>query len=236
MDLKALWQISYGIYVIGSHKEGKLNGQIANTVFQVTAEPPTIAVSICKKNFTYECIQSSQVFSVSILSQQTPPGFIGTFGFKCGRDIDKFENIRYKVGATGAPIALDNAVGWLEAEVIGSLDAGTHTIFLSRVKDAAVLNQDVPMTYAYYHEVRRGQAPKSAPTYQAPQTVTVPKEQKEETAKMSKYKCTLCGYIYDPAKGDPDSGVKPGTPFEQIPDDWSCPVCGADKSAFEKVG
>ena len=52
---------------------------------------------------------------------------------------------------------------------------------------------------------------------------------------MSKYKCTVCGYIYDPAVGDPDSGVVPGTAFENLPDDWACPVCGAAKSEFEKV-
>jgi len=51
---------------------------------------------------------------------------------------------------------------------------------------------------------------------------------------MKKYRCTVCGYVYDPQKGDPDSGVKPGTPFEELPDDWVCPSCGADKSAFEK--
>jgi len=52
---------------------------------------------------------------------------------------------------------------------------------------------------------------------------------------MKKYKCTVCGYIYDPAKGDPDGGIKPGTPFEQIPDDWVCPVCGASKDSFEPM-
>ena len=50
-----------------------------------------------------------------------------------------------------------------------------------------------------------------------------------------KYKCILCGYIYDPAVGDPDSGVEPGTPFQDLPDDWVCPECGADKSEFEPV-
>ena len=52
---------------------------------------------------------------------------------------------------------------------------------------------------------------------------------------MTKYKCTVCGYIYDPGLGDPDGGVEPGTAFEEIPDDWVCPVCGASKSQFEKV-
>ncbi len=50
---------------------------------------------------------------------------------------------------------------------------------------------------------------------------------------MQKYQCTVCGYIYDPEEGDPDSGIKPGTPFEDIPDDWFCPMCGAQKSDFE---
>jgi rubredoxin len=51
-----------------------------------------------------------------------------------------------------------------------------------------------------------------------------------------KYKCMLCGYIYDPEKGDPDSGVEPGTPFEALPDGWFCPVCGASKSNFAALG
>jgi rubredoxin len=52
---------------------------------------------------------------------------------------------------------------------------------------------------------------------------------------MDTWKCTVCGWIYDPAIGDPDGGVEPGTPFEKIPDTWVCPVCGATKDAFEKV-
>ncbi len=52
---------------------------------------------------------------------------------------------------------------------------------------------------------------------------------------MDKYECTACGYVYDPEKGDPESGVAPGTPFEKLPDDWVCPVCGAEKSDFKKI-
>ena len=60
-------------------------------------------------------------------------------------------------------------------------------------------------------------------------------KKKEAKLEMTKYKCTVCGYIYDPNLGDPDGGIKPGTPFEEIPDDWECPVCGAAKDAFEKI-
>ena len=52
---------------------------------------------------------------------------------------------------------------------------------------------------------------------------------------MDKYVCDVCGYVYDPAKGDPDNGIAPGTPFEQLPDDWTCPLCGIEKSSFSKL-
>ena len=57
----------------------------------------------------------------------------------------------------------------------------------------------------------------------------------EEVIIMDKYRCSVCGYVYDPAKGDPDSGVAPGTPFSELPDDWVCPVCGVGKDQFEKA-
>jgi len=227
VNSKTLYKISYGLYVVSSKKDEKFNGQIANTVFQITAEPPVIAVSINKKNLTYEFIQKSKVFTVSILSKETPMRFIGHFGFKSGRELDKFKDLNYKVGMSGAPFILENTIGYIEAELIGNNDVGTHTIFIGKVIDAQIIKDDEPMTYAYYHEVKRGTSPSSAPTY-------IKEEKKKEKGKMIKYKCTVCGYIYDPEKGDSDSGIKPGTPFEDLPDDWVCPVCGASKDAFEK--
>jgi len=103
MDLTALYKISYGLYVVSSKSDGKLNGQIATTVFQNSAEPPTISVCLNTKNLTNEFIRKSRVFSVSILAKDTPMSFISTFGFKSGREFDKFKNINYKIGATGAP-------------------------------------------------------------------------------------------------------------------------------------
>lgn len=167
MDAKALHKISYGMYVVSSKRDGKFNGQIANTVFQTTAEPPTIAVCINTQNLTHEFIQESGVFTASILTKETPMAFIGHFGFKSGRELDKFKGINYKVGITGAPVVLDNAIGYLEAEVISSMDAGSHTLFIGKVVDSAVIDGEEPMTYAYYHEVKRGKSPKAAPTYVA---------------------------------------------------------------------
>ncbi len=166
MNKRALHKISYGLYIVSSlNKEGRYNGQIANTVFQITSEPVRIAVSLNKENLTHEYVKESGVFAVSVLSQNTPLRFIGTFGFKSGRDIDKFEGVNFKKGSLNTPIVLDHTLAYLEAKVIDSMDVGTHTIFVGEVVDADILTDDVPMTYDYYHKVKRGTAPKTAPTY-----------------------------------------------------------------------
>ncbi|MFC1957973.1 rubredoxin [Chloroflexota bacterium] len=227
MNLKALYTLGYGLYVVCSRKGDRFNGQIANTVFQITSEPPTIAVSINKTNLTHEFIADSKVLVASVLSRDTPLSFIGHFGFKSGRDIDKLQGINYKIGETRAPVVTDNALAYLEVRVIQEADVGTHTIFIAELAGADILKEGEPMTYAYYHQVKRGATPKTAPSYI--------EERKMKVVKTPKYRCTVCGYVYDPELGDPDGGIKPGTPFAELPDDWVCPVCGASKSEFEKI-
>ena len=229
MNKKALHKISYGLYVVCSKKHKKFNGQIANSVFQVTSEPPTVAVSINKQNLTHEYIEHSKVFTMSILCDKAPMTYIGTFGYKSGRDIDKFKDVKYRVGTTEAPIVLDHTVAFIEAEVIDKISVGTHTIFIGKIVDADVLTEDRCMTYEYYHVIKGGKSPKNAPTY-----IKDEKMEKKEEKKMDRYVCDVCGYVYDPEKGDPDNGVQPGTSFTDLPDDWVCPVCGAAKSAFSK--
>jgi len=228
LDSKALHKISYGLYVVTSGKENKCNGQIANTLFQITSQPETIAVSINKNNYTHSLIKATNLFAVSVLSKDAPLKFIGSFGFRCGRDADKFEGIKFKIGKTGTRIVLDYTIAYLEAEVIKEVDAGTHTLFIGKIVDAQVLSEDDPITYAFYHEIKRGITPRSAPTYST-------SERQEERRNMMKYRCKICGYIYDPEKGDTGSGIEPGVPFEQLPETWICPICGATKDNFEKT-
>jgi flavin reductase (DIM6/NTAB) family NADH-FMN oxidoreductase RutF/rubredoxin len=235
MDLKVLYNISYGIYIVSSKKEDQINGQIANTVFQITAEPATIAVSINKKNFTHDFITQSKVFAVSVLEQETDMKFIGRFGFKSGRDEDKFEGVNYKIGVTGSPIIMENTIAYLEAEVIQAIDVGTHTLFVGKVVEAENIKKAKPLTYDYYHQIKKGISPKTAPTYIADNKKIENNKKRKESEKMAKYKCSVCGYIYDPEKGDPESGVNPSTPFENLPDDWVCPICGAGKDEFEEL-
>jgi rubredoxin len=163
-----------------------------------------------------------------VLQRDTSLEFIGRFGFKSGRTLDKFAGLKVRRGRTGAPVIEDNSVAFLEAEVVSSLDCDTHTVFLGKVVDCDILSSSEPMTYAYYHEVKRGTSPKSAPTYVKPAADS-------HVPPSPKWQCNICSYIYDPVAGDPAGGIAPGTPFEQIPDDWVCPICGATKDQFVKL-
>ncbi|MDK2954495.1 MAG: hypothetical protein PWQ27_1878, partial [Kosmotoga sp.] len=104
----------------------------------------------------------------------------------------------------------------------------THVLYIGEIVNAEVVDEKEPMTYAYYHEIKGGRSPKTAPTY-------VEERKENKGSGKKKYRCKVCGYIYDPKNGDPDSGVAPGTPFEELPDNWVCPVCGVGKDKFEEV-
>jgi len=97
LDLESLFKLSYGICILSSKKGDKSNGCIVNTVFQITPEPPMIAVSVNRQSLTHEYIADSKVFTISVLSRQTPISFIGKFGFRSGRDINKFEQVRAEI-------------------------------------------------------------------------------------------------------------------------------------------
>lgn len=165
MDLNTLLKITYGLYVVASKKEKSFNGQIANTVFQISSSPIIVAVSINKKNLTHEFIKESKVFTVSILSIETPLEFIGRFGFRTGREIDKFENVNFNIGSRGVPYLIDYTVGYLECEVERKIDVITHTLFLGRVTDAQTIADIEPMTYEYYRRVKGGKTQERAPTH-----------------------------------------------------------------------
>lgn len=166
MDITALFKISYGLYIVSSKNEEKFNGQIANAVMQVTSEPPKIAVCLNKNNLTHEFIKKSKVFTISILSKETPLPFIGLFGFKSGRDIDKFKDVNFDIGEkTGAPIVKDYTVAFIECNLLDMFDVGTHTIFVGEVINCGKLSEEEPITYAYYYEIKKGKASKNAPTF-----------------------------------------------------------------------
>ncbi len=241
IDYKVLHLISYGLYIVSSKYGEKMNGQIVNTIFQVTAQPPRIAVSINQQNLTHEYIQQSQIFSVSILDEDTPMRFIGLFGFKSGRDVDKLNKTKYQKGIADCPIVTDHTLGILEVKVVNQMDLGTHTLFIGEIKSAKTLREGTPLTYATYHLIKGGKAPKTAPTYhpdvpETAPTYTPPREAPPTKATKPKnsqqYQCEVCGWVYNPDIGDPDQQILPGTSFNALPADWVCPLCGASKDQF----
>jgi ferric-chelate reductase [NAD(P)H] len=166
---KVLFKLTYGMYIVTSELNGKLNGQIATTVMQVTNDPIKISVCLSKKTFTHEMIQTNKKFGVSILTQETPMKFIGNFGFRCGRNCEKCEGVNFVQKVTNCPLITDYSLGVLEASVESMLDIGTHTIFVGPILNAIDLKDGIPLTYEYYHRVIKGKSPENAPTYIKPQ-------------------------------------------------------------------
>lgn len=214
--MEALMDITYGMYVISAKYNDKNVGCIVNTISQVTAVNPIISVSINKENYTNKALRESKRFAVSILSEKTSKDTIGKFGFFSSENTDKFINTKYDV-VSGLPVVNDNICGYAVCEVIDVIDSETHDVFLARVLSTKKINDFLPMTYKYYQEEIKGKSPKTAPTYT---------EEKVDDGK-GKYKCKVCGHIYDEAK----EKVK----FEDLPEDWLCPICKAGKDKFVKM-
>lgn len=149
---QALYRISYGLYIISAQAEGRDNGQCANTCFQITSEPARLAIGINKQNLTHDFIQKSGRFGVSVLNQ-TGHDYARRFGYRSGRDVDKYEGLAVHRGDSGV-LLLDDALATLEATVVGQLDAGTHTLFLADVTAGGVLQEGDPMTYAYFRATK----------------------------------------------------------------------------------
>jgi len=230
MNREVFFKVSYGLYVVSSASGGRVNGYVANTVFKVTSKPARFAVACNKDNYTCRLIRESLAFAVSVLRQDASSETIGLFGYQSGSVADKYASVKHRIGRTGAPILLQDTLAWFECNVTQTLDTGTHQLFIGEVVDGDVLDDAAaPLSYAYYRDVKKGKAPKNAPTYIEPA-----KEEPVSAAPQCspKYVCPVCGYVYDPAEGDPDAGVPPGTHFAELPEDWVCPVCGARKSEF----
>lgn len=165
METKALELFTYGVYLIGSAHAGRINVMTANSVFQVSSQPPMVAVCINKASLTHELVSYGKVTSISVLERDTPLQFIGRFGFWSGRQFNKLEGVNFKVGTTGAPIILEYSIAYIEISVNRSFDVGTHTIFIGRAIDARLLRDGEPLTYAYYRQVKGGRVPEHAPTF-----------------------------------------------------------------------
>lgn len=205
MDLKALDNISCGIFVLTASDGIKQNGCIINTAMQVTINPLQISVTVNKSNYTTEIIKKSGSFNLCCLDESADFELIKRFGFSSGRDNDKFKNFsEYKTAANGIYYITERTSSAISAKVVNSVDVGTHIIFIAEVTQAIVLSDKPSATYAYYHR------------YIKP----APKQDADADKGKSKWICKVCGYIYE---------------GEVLPDDFICPICKHPASDFEKM-
>ena len=232
MDLSALFKLSYGLFVLGVEADGHKNGCVINTVMQVTAEPPRLTAVVNKQNLTCDMLLKKGSFAISVLSREARLETIGRFGFRSGRDTDKFLDYAHKTDMLGNPYLAEETSARYACRVTASLDSGTHILFVGELLEAEILCADEPMTYTYYREVKKGGTSKLAPSYVAAakkpgasnKTTVIP-EDREAPAGKEIWRCSVCGYIYD---GE--------LPFAQLPASYLCPVCGQPKSVFVKIG
>lgn len=216
MDLKVLRNLSYGMYVISTSFNNKLAGCVVNTVVQITSSNPIIAVSVNKNNYTNTILKQSKRMAISILSTETSKETITNFGFYSQRNVNKFKD-NYEL-INEMPIIKDNLCGYLIGDIIDIIEAESHDIFLMRLTNSKNISDKNPMTYEYYQTNLKGKSSINAPTFI---------DEKVENSSSNKYRCIICGHIYDDSKEQ----VK----FEDLPDDWKCPVCGVSKDKFEKI-
>ncbi len=207
MDPKAFFSLSCGLYVVSAVHEGTARGCVVNTVQQVTSRPAQLSVTVNKENATAGWIAASGRFCAAVLTQDVPMNTIAVFGFSSSRDTDKFAAVAHKNAASGTPYPAEGVAAVFDCRVVQTLDVGTHIIFVGEAEDASVESTGTPMTYAYYHQVKKGTTPPKAPSYQA-----------EE--KKTGWRCSVCGYVYE---GD------------ELPDPFTCPVCKQPREAFVKL-
>jgi len=165
IDLDALSDITYGLYIVGANSDGKPNAMIANSVLQVSANPVKLAACINKNCLTHDYIMKSRMFCAQAIKQGADLLFIGNYGFRAGRDFDKFARYKYRLTQNNLPAVLENTLDIFEVKVDTVVDLGTHTFFAGPLLSAEILDEGEPLTYAYYHTVLRGKTPRGATTF-----------------------------------------------------------------------
>ena len=169
MDEKALYKITYGLYVVSAQADGQRGGCVVNTLQQVTAEPIRLSVAVSKENFTCQLIQRAGRFAAVALDQRADLMDIGRFGFRTGREIDKFQDIPFAQDKPGMPYPTKTACAHYSCKVEQTLDLGTHILFVGLAEEAEILSEEEALTYPYYRNVIKGKTPKNAPSYQKDQ-------------------------------------------------------------------
>ena len=203
---KAMYALSYGLFVLTARQGEKDNGCITNTAMQVTTDPNRIVITVNKSNYTHDMVLATGRFTLSVLSEKADFSTFQRFGFQSGRDVDKFAGFEAHTvrGENGILRVTEGVCAWLSCKVVSTIDLGTHTLFLADVEDGDVLNDHPAATYTYYQANIKPnpQAAAAAP------------------AAKKRWVCVVCGYVYE---GD------------FLPEDFICPWCKHPASDFEPL-
>ncbi len=184
-------KLTYGLFVLGVRCYKKDNACIVNTVVQVASAPDTITVSVSKSNHTADMLQYADDFTVSVISEDADYSLFTHFGFRSGRDCEKFDDFPDKVRASNGVFAVTKGTNaYICAHVINRIDLGSHFLFIAKVTDSVILSETPSASYGYYHAHIK------------------PQPKQEEKNGKTVYRCKICGYEYE---GDslPDDYVCP---------------------------
>lgn len=179
MNNKALFKLSYGLYLLTAKEGDKINGCIINTVTQVTDTPTRVSIAVNKDTLTHDMLLRTGKCAVTALSVNTTFDLIKNFGFQSGKDTEKFTSYPYKLTAEGLPYLTGHACAYLVCHVTQTIDLDTHTLFIADVVDGDVLSEEDPLTYDFYHKNIK----------------PAPKEASKPPIKG--WRCIICGYVYE---------------------------------------
>ncbi len=207
LNTKAMYKLSYGLFVCTAVRGEKMNGCIINTAVQVASDPNTISIAVNKANYTHDMIKDTGLCNISVISTEAGFELFKHFGFQSGRDVDKFADYpktSYEMAENGIPFITAGTNAYFSLKVKQETDLGSHTLFICEPVFMTVLSDASSCTYEYYQNNIKPK-PEAVGTTPAGQTV---------------WRCRICGYEYV---------------GEELPDDFICPICKHPKEDFEKV-
>lgn len=221
IDTKAFRNLSYGLYIISSKKDGRPVGCVVNTFAQVTSTPAQVSVAVNKENFTSQGIQQTGAYEVAVMNESASMELIGKFGFHSSAEVDKFADFETAVSEQGLTYVTQSSCTHFSVKVTQEIDLGSHILFIGECVAAEPVAGDAPMTYAYYHQVKGGKTPPKASSYNGGDDASADAASKNNEAKPKiAWRCKICGHIEY---------------VDELPEDFVCPVCGVGRELFEKI-
>ena len=209
IDWNALYKVSLGLYVLGANDGDRHVGSIVDAVMIAANKPCALAISCNNQSYTKKCIEETKELSLSVLAKDVAPFVVANFGFQSSKNINKWENVEFE-DVENLPV-LKDCLTQITAKVVHQYPLDSNTVFIAEISSAKIIKDGENLLYEDYRNYFKDEVIKSFQQYQ------------KETKMAKQWVCTVCNYVYD---GE--------IPFNELPDDYVCPLCGVDKSFFEE--